>query len=501
MLQRVLASLLCLLGAAAIGLGIASASLWRSSDTLVAVGSAAPGTTLLMTEPGVLDLAADEVTVTASAESGDQVVIALGRTADVEAWIGGDAHTRVTGLATWDTLATQDVPAVEPPASEAPAEPAPAEPAPAEGEQPAAEPAAEEPADAAVAPDPTGSDLWIDEVSGADQATMEWTRQDGRWSILVATTGEGAGAATLTMTWPQIVTTPYLVPAVAGGSALLLVGLIWWTLLLVRRRRPARAATVPRARPAADRTPEPMEEILDVAGTAPLTRRAIRELEEQEMRRHQRERTRSAFPARVTDPRPDDAGTQPPVDLRGRTPDAAPPSTAGSAPERMTAAAERETSDRSDQADQADRAGQADQAGQQASLSEAAGSGESAGGRARRESAVRWGRRPILPARLRRPARADPGAAATGAVPSGLPGPADPGPRADSPTASAATGASGTWSSTISGPTAAHQASVSADAWRRAWGFPSTTSADDAVATTPPDRADDTAGHPDGETR
>src|SRR5665648_409418 len=108
LLHRALASLLCALGAAALGLGIASATVWRPSDTLVAQAQGAPGTSLLVTDPGVLDLAADEVTVRASATSGT-VVIALGRSADVDAWVGDDAYTRVTGLAGWHVLATEKV--------------------------------------------------------------------------------------------------------------------------------------------------------------------------------------------------------------------------------------------------------------------------------------------------------------------------------------------------------------------------------------------------------
>ena len=120
---------------------------WRPSDTLVAQAQGAPGTSLLVTDPGVLDLAADEVTVRASATSGT-VVIALGRSADVDAWVGDDAYTRVTGLAGWHVLATEKVAAS---ASEA------GDPAADAAGDPAADPAAEDPA-ADAAPDPAGSD-------------------------------------------------------------------------------------------------------------------------------------------------------------------------------------------------------------------------------------------------------------------------------------------------------------------------------------------------------
>ena len=464
MLQRVLASLLCVLGAAAIGLGIASATLWRASDTLVASGSAAPGTTLLMTEPGVLDLAAGEVTVTASAEGGEQIVIALGRTADVEAWIGDDAHTRVTGLASWDVLSALDVAAVEQPAE--------GEAAPAEGEA------------APGAPDPSGSDLWLAEVAGADEATMEWTRQDGRWSVLVATTGEGAGPATLTLTWPQVVTTPWLTPAVGGGSVLVLAGLVWWTLLLIRRRRPAPVlVTAGRVRSTAHTVPESAQESpVDVA-TGPLTRRAIRELEEAQRRRHERERTRSAFPVRIPGPGhgPDD---QHPADGSG-THGVAPPESGNGTPPRGASHRSAVLEPVSDEL-----------------VSDASGSGESVGGRARRESAVRWGRRPIVNPRLRRSRRDETGADAAGDAVVASPGAtvftsggAPAGPPAVTGQASTTSSA---WGQTVSGPTAAHQASASADAWRRAWGFPNASSTQDADAAGNHEGDDDQTGTTQG---
>jgi hypothetical protein len=268
----------------------------------VASASAGPGATLLITDPGVLEMAGDEVSVTVTASRGENVVLAVGRTADVEAWVGTDAVTRVTGLSDLNRLSTTDVAPSAPDLAEteAPAEgeAAPEEAAP-EGEAPAEGEAAPEEA----APDPAGSDLWVAEAVGSDEATLEWPAQDGRWTLLAASTGAGAGPPTVTMTWPQVVTTPYLVPGVAGGAVLLLAGLAWWVVLLRRSRRarlatptgrvglPASAQVSPRPAPVggttggaangtvngtANGTADPGE-----LPSAPLTRRQIRELEQQ----------------------------------------------------------------------------------------------------------------------------------------------------------------------------------------------------------------------------
>ena len=233
MLQRALASLLCLLGASSIGLGIASATVWRASDTLVASAETKQGSTLLLTEPGVLDMAAETVSVVATSASDDKVVLALGRTADVEAWVGEDPRTVVTGLVDRETLSVEGGGTAE-----TAGEPTPAATEPAATDPAVTDPAAADPA--AAVPDPAGSDLWVAEASGAGQATLEWTREDGRWSVLAANVGPEPGPLTLTLTWPQEVTTPWLVPGVVAGSVLLLAGLVWWTLLLVRQRRAAR---------------------------------------------------------------------------------------------------------------------------------------------------------------------------------------------------------------------------------------------------------------------
>lgn len=360
MIQRALATLLCLTGAAAGALGIASATAWRADDILVARTEAAPGTTMLVTEPGVLDLAAETVTVRATADS--RVVIALGRAEDVDAWVGGDAHTRVTGLAEWHVLATADVEA-EPAPTAAPGDEAAAEPGTEPGAEAGADAGAEAapaetpaaPADGAtdgttaedgaeaaepvvpMAPDPSGSDLWIAQVAADDEVEFEWTAREGRWSVLVAAVGEDAGPPAVSLAWPQVVTTPWLWPGVVVGSLLLLGGLAWWTRILLAGRRAARRPAVrPRAAAAAP-TPADLPAPAPNAPTAPMTRRQLRELEEQRARggRAARAGLGERFPGIVpgpgrTDTRGDDVPTR---DTRGDVPTAAGAARTAPAPE------------------------------------------------------------------------------------------------------------------------------------------------------------------------
>src|SRR5690606_33481564 len=67
---------------------------------------------LVVTDPGVLELADAKVTVRAVADG--PVVLAVGRDTDVVGWIGEDPHQRVTGLAGWHELAAAAVEAPAP---------------------------------------------------------------------------------------------------------------------------------------------------------------------------------------------------------------------------------------------------------------------------------------------------------------------------------------------------------------------------------------------------
>ncbi|GIG37733.1 hypothetical protein [Cellulomonas pakistanensis] len=284
MLQRLIAAVLGVLGVAAIGLGVASATVWRADDPLVATAEPGDGTRTLVTDPGVLELAGDPVTVTVRAE-GSPVVLAVGRDTDVTAWVGSDPYARVTGLSDWHTLATTagaDPAATPAPSASATEEGAAASPSPsASGE------ATE---DAATAADPTGNDMWVVEVTGEDTATLEWPAQEGRWSLLAVSLGDTAPV--LDLSWPQTVTTPWLWPGVALGVLLLAVAAVLLVRIIRERREGPDAgwtdvstgtlATVPLPASAGSPgagMPAGAVPVGTVTPGAPLTRRQLREAE------------------------------------------------------------------------------------------------------------------------------------------------------------------------------------------------------------------------------
>lgn len=234
-LQRILAALLIVVGLAGAGYGVASATVWRDSDTVVATATTADDGALLVTDPGVLELVGDDVTIRATAPGDAKVTLAIGRDVDVDGWVGADAVTRVTGLTDWETLTTRAVAAKSEVAAPDAAE------APADGTEPPADTGDGAVAEGTVAADPEGSDMWVAQATGAGSANLRWSAQPGRWNLLVATSGEAAGAPTLELSWPREVSTPWLWPGVVIGALLVLAGVLLLVVNLRSRRRPAPA--------------------------------------------------------------------------------------------------------------------------------------------------------------------------------------------------------------------------------------------------------------------
>ena len=227
--QRVITASVGVAGLVVIGLGVASATVWKADDVLVATAPA--GSAIVTTAPGVLELGGDPVTVRATTAGGAPVVLAVGRENDVTSWVGTDAHDEVTGLSGWHDLAVDRVKAGEPtaaPSSDAspnasasPKGSASPKASASAKASPSASAASEASDDASTADDPTDSDLWVAQATGKGSAQLVWPAQDGRWSLIAVGTGDAAPV--LQMSWPRVVTTPWLWPLVVLGTLMVLV--------------------------------------------------------------------------------------------------------------------------------------------------------------------------------------------------------------------------------------------------------------------------------------
>ena len=261
MFRKILAGLLALAGLAAATAGILSATVYRGSDTVTA-SMPAPTTPVLLIEPGVLGLVADEVTLNAQAPNDEApIVIVSAPTYDVEAWVGPAAVTRVTGLEDWDTLAIEVT----------------------EGE--------------ATVPDPGGADIWRTETEAVGSYTAIVTPDRDPVTVMLASDGTQSAPA-ISLTWPVEVTTPYLIPLLVAGGVLLLAALA----LLFLGRKPAEARAARKAAKASAESAESPDLPPLVPGKdgvpANLTRRQLRELERQ--RRNQDPRLGADGPLQTT---------------------------------------------------------------------------------------------------------------------------------------------------------------------------------------------------------
>ncbi|MGC5615314.1 hypothetical protein [Georgenia sp. Z1491] len=200
MIRRILAALLAVLGVTAIVLAILSATSWRDEDELTASLAERPGTPILLTDPGVLEMGADEVTVTLTADPGEEIWYTFVPTSRVTEWVGDAERTSVTGLESRTELASA-VAGTE-----------------------------------STVPHPSGSDLFRDADVGTGEVTLDRAGEPGGQTLFAVVDGT-ADAPSLTLSWPQEVETPYLVPGLVAGGVLLLVAL---ALLLWPSRRPGR---------------------------------------------------------------------------------------------------------------------------------------------------------------------------------------------------------------------------------------------------------------------
>ncbi|MBU4337347.1 MAG: hypothetical protein KJ548_12345, partial [Actinobacteria bacterium] len=267
MLKRLVIAVIGAVGVLVVGLAVASATLWRADDVLVA--TVASDQAYVVTAPGVIDVGGAPATVTARTSAGHPVVVVVGRDTDVLGWIGEDPYELVTGLSGWHTLATRAVTATASAAASDLASGSASDPATASD---AAAPATATPSassattDPVAVADPAGSDMWTASDEGTGSASVTWPSQSGRWSVLAAS--PDGTATTLSIAWPRTVTTPYLWPGVVAGGLLVLLALglvarLWWT----SRRAVAGWTAV---------EPAPVEV---APATAPRTRRELREAE------------------------------------------------------------------------------------------------------------------------------------------------------------------------------------------------------------------------------
>lgn len=183
-------------------LGIGQRTLWAPPETVTAsVTQDVRSAPVTVIEPGARGDSVDSVdSVEVTVEAEGAFTLAIGRSSDVEAWVGDASHLSVTGISA-DTLDAEYT----------------------EGED--------------TVPDPSGSDLWISEEPGEGTLTYRWSEPgEGDWSILLAADGTAPAPAQVSVTRPNDQATLFALPLIIGGALVVVLGIA----LLVLPRGPGR---------------------------------------------------------------------------------------------------------------------------------------------------------------------------------------------------------------------------------------------------------------------
>ena len=210
-MRGVVTPILGLLAVACIGLGIMNATYWKPSSQ-IAASAAVKGTQYIVTDPGVLPLVDNQVTVSADAGSSDgEVCLALGSNKDVIGWLARQPYVRVTGLNEWTTLATTKV---------------------------SAQGAAADAGDDAVAF--KDSDMWTSVTCGTGTVKAETKVASDSGTVAIIDLGKSSNA-TVRMNWVRQTLPDFAMPFYFAGGLLALLAVLAASLFAMpphkRRKR------------------------------------------------------------------------------------------------------------------------------------------------------------------------------------------------------------------------------------------------------------------------
>ena len=280
---RVLSIVLIVLGLLAVILAVASATIWRPSQTAVATLKPAATTAYVVTGDGVLNMVDSTVTITAKAKDANSTVtLALARSEDAQAWLANDPYTEVTGLSSWEALSGRTI------TERCNVKAAPTATATSTAKATAkatstAKATATSTAKATPTPDAkgcikavasnaslNGSDMWVTSKTGKGSVSITYDPSSSNYVVLAATDGKQA-APTFSLSWKRTIGTPWLIPGLIVGGLLVAGGVFIFMLDIQMRHQ--ELANAQRRR----RRQEEAAARLNKDPNRPLTRLELRE--------------------------------------------------------------------------------------------------------------------------------------------------------------------------------------------------------------------------------
>ncbi|GED05622.1 hypothetical protein AUR04nite_11540 [Glutamicibacter uratoxydans] len=202
-MRKVISVIAMLLGAAALVVGIGQKTFWAPPETVTATMPQLDGTaplTLIESSVNSEKLAPVELVITGDGE----FTASLGRSFDVDSWVGDAAHVSVTGIDTENHQMQASF---------------------VDGKK--------------EVPNPKGGDVFFDSQTADGTMTYRWTAPDsGDWSLLLAADGKADAPTNISVTYANNAAMPFALPLIIAGALLLVFGL---ALLVMRTGKGAAA--------------------------------------------------------------------------------------------------------------------------------------------------------------------------------------------------------------------------------------------------------------------
>jgi hypothetical protein len=225
-----------------IGIGIAQRTIWAPAASTTATADVRSGAPYIVISGATLN--ANEGQQTLKVDGATSPFVAYGRTADVLAWVGNEPYSRVSYDAETGALKSTLVRDSGKSDSKGGKTDATTTPTPSGSAAPSSTPSPSASAKASdqtssldpKAPNPTGSDLWLEQFSGAKAKTTTMNVPDGV-SVIVASDGAHAAPGSVSLTWPRDTRTPWAGPLIVLGGLLAIAGIVFYILALRHLRR------------------------------------------------------------------------------------------------------------------------------------------------------------------------------------------------------------------------------------------------------------------------
>lgn len=224
-----------IVAAVMIGVGVAQRTVWAPPANLTASASIRSDAPYVVISSSTLNANAGQQTLRVTGSS--HPFVAYGRTADVMAWIGSEPYERLSYDAGSKSLVGKLHTAGNGSSSSPSATPAPSSSASPSAASNASSATAETAASIdPSAPNPNGSDLWLEQFTGAKAARTTMNIPTGV-SVIVATDGAHAAPSQISVTWPMDTRTPWAGPLILVGGLLAIAGIVFYILAIRYLRR------------------------------------------------------------------------------------------------------------------------------------------------------------------------------------------------------------------------------------------------------------------------